>query len=64
MLFEKFVMGNIRNRMLQAYMTPVRGLTRLNKTCKTLSYMEIIVFEIPPGVRGVGIKPYLSPGLG
>ena len=48
MSFERIVMGNLRNRMLQAYMTLVRGLTCFQKTCKTLGYMEIIVFEIPP----------------
>ena len=64
MFFEKLLMGNIRNRMLQAYMTLVRGLTRLNKTCKTFSYMEIIVLKIPPGVRGVRTTPYLSHGTG
>ena len=46
-------MSNVYNRMLQAYVTLVRGLTCLKKTCKTLGYMEIIVLEIPPG----GVKP-------
>ena len=52
MSFERVLMGNVYNRMLQAYVT-LRGLTCLKKTCKTLGYMEIIVFEIPPG----GVKP-------
>ena len=59
MSFEEFLMVNIRNRMLQAYMTLVRGLTCLKKTCETLGCMEIIVFKIPPGEE----KPYLSHGL-
>ena len=46
MSFEPFLMGNMRNRMLQAYVTLVRGLT-----CFKLSYMEVIVFKIAPGGR-------------
>ena len=61
MSFKRFLMGNIRNRMLQACVTLVRGLTCLKKICKTLGYMEIIVFKIPSSGRGA--KPYLSHGL-
>ena len=59
MSFERFLKGYISNRMLQAYVTLVRELTSFKKTCTTLGYMEIIVFEIRPG----GAKPYLSNGL-
>ena len=45
--FELFLKGNVRNRMLHAYMSLFRGLTCF-KTCKTLSYKEIIVSEILP----------------
>ena len=48
MSFERGLMGNVHNRMLQSCVTLVRGLTCLKKTRKTLGYIEIIVFEIPP----------------
>ena len=54
-------MGKIRYRMLQAYVTLVRGITCF-KTCKTLGYMEIIVFKSPPGGTEEA-KPYLSHNL-
>ena len=47
MSFERFLVGNIRNRMLQASVTLVTNM--FQKTCKTLGYIEIIVSEIHRG---------------
>ena len=60
MPFERFLVGNIRNRMLQAYATLVRGLTCLKQTYIALGFMKIIVCEIPPDAGAIS---YLSHGL-
>ena len=53
------MLGNICNRMLQAYAPLVRGLTCFKKR-KTLGYMKIIVCKIS---LEWGANPYLSHGL-
>ena len=53
-------MGNVRNMMLQAYVTLVRGLAcfKTKQVRHWAYYKEIIVSEVPPR----GAKPYLSHG--
>ena len=52
MSFERFLMGNMSKTMSEAYVTLVRWADLFQKPCKTLGYMEIIVFEIAPMGRG------------
>ena len=53
-----YLVGNMRNWMLQSNASLYTNMFQ-KKTFKTLYYMKVMAFKIPPG----GAKPFLAIGL-